>query len=268
MKHLTKFLALGAFCTLLAGLTSCNEEPEYATTILKESKSDITLYVGDSYSLVVDAAETNDLTWASDKEDIVSVENGVLTAKKPGKATITATNAANQTALTAKVIVRSGYFKLYEDKNLLFTMPLDSCIDFYFFDENTIIHECVLFHRSNTLSDDSWDWNGEEEGIYVEFGFRSDVEHNGEYIAPEAGTYDLDLGNWYFDYKCFFVEGTELYQSTWDTEWYDLFQSYEEDLTIKIEKKGNIYTVKRKGTDVRGYNFEFYYSGPMLNYQY
>ena len=267
MKHLTKILSLGAFCTLLAGLTSCNEEPEYATTILKQSKSDINLYVGDSFSLVVDAAETNDLTWASDKEDVVSVDKGVLTAKKSGKATITATNAANQTVFTAKVIVHLGYFKLYEGKNLLFTMPLDSCIDFYFFEENAIIHQCVLFPRSITMSDDSWDWNEKEEGIYVEFGFRSDVEHNGEYIAPEAGTYYLDLGNWYFDYECYFVQGTELHQTTWDGDWYNLFQGDEEDLTIKIEKKGNIYTVKRKGTDERGYNCEFYYSGPMLNHE-
>ena len=263
-------IRIGLAIALLTSLAACNEEPEYATSILEQSKSKIDLVIGETYSLIVNAAETSDLTWASDKEDIVSVENGVLSANKQGKATITATNANNQTVLTAKVVVHCGSFKVFEREKLLFTIPLDSCIDFYeIYDDQTIIHQCVLYPRSIAMSDDSWHWDGEETGVYVEFGFRSEGEaHNGEYIAPKAGTYDIELNSWYFDYECYFAPGTPLKSSIWEDSWYDLYRSDNDDLTIKIEKKGNIYTVKKKGIDQNGYNFEFSYSGPMLNYAY
>ncbi len=68
------------------------------------------LYVGGTATLSVTPAN-EEITWSSDKEDVATVANGVVTAHKAGSATITATaNADNTVKTTCTVQVKNIAF--------------------------------------------------------------------------------------------------------------------------------------------------------------
>lgn len=88
------------------------EEPPatVAVTGVTLNKTAITLYVGNTVTLsatVVPSDATNkNVTWSSDKESVASVNNGVVTAKAEGSATITVTTEDGDFTATCKVTVQ------------------------------------------------------------------------------------------------------------------------------------------------------------------
>ena len=71
----------------------------------KLNETEITMKKGDTFKLKVTNAGKK-VTWKSSNSAIVSVKNGKLTAKKKGKATITA--KTNGATLKCKITVESG----------------------------------------------------------------------------------------------------------------------------------------------------------------
>ncbi len=77
------------------------EKTTTSVTDIKLSKSSLNLTVGQSDTLTATVlpndATNKDVIWKSSDDTIASVENGKVTAKKAGKATITVTSADNET---------------------------------------------------------------------------------------------------------------------------------------------------------------------------
>lgn len=89
-------------------LTSCKDEPKENVSITMTEK-EISLTVGESQRMGVkilpeDAMDKN-IEWKSSDEEIVTVTDGVVTAKKEGEATVTATT--NKKSDSCKVTVKA-----------------------------------------------------------------------------------------------------------------------------------------------------------------
>ena len=91
------------------GTLSTEAPVEPTVTSVTLDKTAATIKVGETVTLTatVNDGLTPALTWASDKEDIATVENGVVTAKAAGTATITVTAAEGVTA-TATITVEAA----------------------------------------------------------------------------------------------------------------------------------------------------------------
>lgn len=90
------------------GITaSCNVKVLSKVTSISLNKTELNLNKGDTYNLIYtiapDDAANKDVEWSSSNIDVVSVENGKITAKKPGIATITV--KATETGLSSSCSV-------------------------------------------------------------------------------------------------------------------------------------------------------------------
>lgn len=80
-------------------------------TSIKLNKSSVSMENGKSIRLTAKTSNGSKVKWKVDKKSIVSInENGVVTAKKPGTATITAT--ADKTSVTCRITVKKPTVQL------------------------------------------------------------------------------------------------------------------------------------------------------------
>ena len=268
MKHLTKFLALGAFCTLLAGLTSCNEEPEYAQTVIEDfGKKDLTaLTIGETFSPVLSSDEKTGLTWTSADESIASVSaEGVITGVAKGKTTITAKDTNGNSIAEIKVIVLNNQFILAENGKQISSFSLDSCMDAWTLKEETgletgnFYHVLMCYRKSISSNGHGWFlYPAEESGFACEIPLLIEHALSDEYIPIKAGTYKIDL-DWDFDYKYMNTE----YE--YDDDWIYLFQgSWYQKFMIDIKKSCEKYSFKLTGKDVYGRDWFLAYNGKIF----
>ena len=117
MKHILKTCAAFFVATsLVFSLASCKSEDDdsnpVAVTSVELSDTTATITVGGTKTLTAtvkpDNATDKTVTWTSDKTEVATVENGVVTAKKAGTATITAT-AGDKTATCAVTVSEVTY---------------------------------------------------------------------------------------------------------------------------------------------------------------
>ncbi|MBP5319227.1 MAG: Ig-like domain-containing protein [Paludibacteraceae bacterium] len=270
MKHLTKFLALGAFCTLLAGLTSCNEEPEYAQTVLTApQKGTVMLAVGDTYSLVTIASEKNNMTWTSDKEDVATVSaEGLITAVGKGKAVISAQLGGETVASLNVQVFKSNCFVVLEKGKVVGTLPLDSCIDAWYLHRRLSETKGEYYHvlqpYSKTLASNGWgnlSYKETEAGIKLEIPLL--LEHNlqdmDDYTPLKAGTYSIMTG-WDFD---FIYRYTEMdHNDTWTYAW--PYDGTSPKIPFELKKDGSTYSFSYSGTDEFGRSIFFSYKGKIV----
>lgn len=94
------------------GITAtCNVKVLSKVTSISLNKTELSLNKGDTYNLTYtiapDDAANKDVEWSSSNADIVSVENGKVTAKKAGNATITIKAKETGISSSCKVTVTS-----------------------------------------------------------------------------------------------------------------------------------------------------------------
>ena len=94
------------------GITAtCNVKVLSKVTSISLNKSELSLNKGDTYDLTYtiapDDAANKDVEWSSSNDDVVSVENGKITAKKAGNATITIKAKETGISSSCKVTVTS-----------------------------------------------------------------------------------------------------------------------------------------------------------------
>lgn len=114
------------------GITAtCNVKVLSKVTSISLNKSELSLNKGDTYDLTYtiapDDAANKDVEWSSSNADVVSVENGKITAKKAGNATITikaketGISSSCKVTVTAKVenieLLKESY-TMIKDKKL------------------------------------------------------------------------------------------------------------------------------------------------------
>lgn len=79
-------------------------KPEETNQLITTSQTDFSLNVGESKEIAVTVTpEGTSVTWKSDNESIATVENGKVTAKGEGTATITATTEDGKSSISVKV---------------------------------------------------------------------------------------------------------------------------------------------------------------------
>lgn len=87
------------------GLTSCDS---YERTQVEEeiyvNKSEISMFVGESQTLLVSPADKGSVSWAVDAPDIVQVTDGVVVGLAPGSTTITATRGNSTFTIAVTVM--------------------------------------------------------------------------------------------------------------------------------------------------------------------
>ena len=117
MKRFFKLCAiLVVASSILFSLASCKSEDDdsspVAVTSVELSETTATITVGGTKTLTAtvkpDNATDKTVTWTSDKTEVATVENGVVTAKKAGTATITA-KAGDKTATCAVTVSEVTY---------------------------------------------------------------------------------------------------------------------------------------------------------------
>lgn len=96
-----------------------NPAPVLVTSVTLNT-SELSLYTGQSETLIVTVAPDNatnpDVTWSSDKPEVATVENGEVTAKAAGTATITATAAdGSGKSANCKVTVTQSEYSISAD---------------------------------------------------------------------------------------------------------------------------------------------------------
>lgn len=80
-------------------------------TTVKLNKTSLSLEHGESFQLTASVSTNASVVWKTNRKSIVSItEDGLVTAQKPGEATITA--SADSTKVTCKVTVRKPKIKL------------------------------------------------------------------------------------------------------------------------------------------------------------
>lgn len=92
------------------GITAtCNVKVLSKVTSISLNKTELSLNKGDTYDLTYtiapDDAANKDVEWSSSNDDVVSVENGKITAKKAGNATITIKSKETGISSSCKVTV-------------------------------------------------------------------------------------------------------------------------------------------------------------------
>ena len=86
-------------------------------------KNTLELYTGDTASLIAtvqpDNATNKNVTWSSDKPEVATVENGKVTAKAAGTATITVTTEDGEKTATCTVTVTDKTYAISADATVL-----------------------------------------------------------------------------------------------------------------------------------------------------
>jgi len=120
--------------TVTATNDSGSDSEEYTLTIKAVSVTDVSLdkdtlslYIGGSETLTAiitpDNASNKSLTWSSDNQNVATVENGKVTAKAAGTATITVTTEDGSKTATCQVTVLHSNLKYFERKEASCTEP-------------------------------------------------------------------------------------------------------------------------------------------------
>ena len=114
MKLLNRITS--AICSfLMMALISCTEEPApIAVTSVTLDSSSITLVEGETYELMATVspsnAENKKVIWTSSNSSVASVKEGVVTALKAGKATVTAKSDDGGKTATCEVTVNAKVY--------------------------------------------------------------------------------------------------------------------------------------------------------------
>lgn len=121
MKKAIKFLMMAIAFISAAAFTACSDDDNENTTLSKFTIDPTAVTLTPGESLTVNAqffpenVSDKTVVWTSSDTEVATVENGVVTAIKPGSATITATPSANPSMaktlnlnVTAKALTASG----------------------------------------------------------------------------------------------------------------------------------------------------------------
>ncbi|MBP5319229.1 MAG: Ig-like domain-containing protein [Paludibacteraceae bacterium] len=268
MNKAFKLGAIGLLCGLLGALTACNEEPEYAQSVVKTiDKNGIVLVAGETYSAAVAGGEN--LTWTSDKEAVAAVSaEGLVTAVGPGKATIKALNGETEVLSVKVQVLAKSSFTLFENGKVLLSVAIDSCmdawydIDQYDGDDYYVMHNLLFYTK--TISSDGAGWvifpdnDGKTVGAVVEIPLSFVQPFYGEYPGLPAGQYRIQHDSYDFDYK--FVNANDV-EGNWD--WVYAYWNYSTNYYLDLQKTGDNYSVKYTGVDDYKRQWQLLYSGKM-----
>ena len=122
--------AAGTFdFTVTAANSAGSISKEFTLTVtqpvtgVKLNQSALTLVEGGTVTLIAtvepEDATNPAVTWSTNAENIATVDNGVVTAKAPGEATITATTVDGGYKATCKVTVQAKTYQISMDKSTL-----------------------------------------------------------------------------------------------------------------------------------------------------
>lgn len=124
MKKVKTFLLVFMLCAFTICTATVNAAPKQ-----KLSKTNVTLCAGNTYRLKVKGTKPTKVKWKSSKKKVVKIsKKGVLTAKKAGKAVITAkvgskTYKCKVKVYSAKLNLSYVHLHLGESTQLLFNTP-------------------------------------------------------------------------------------------------------------------------------------------------
>ncbi|MCR4993530.1 MAG: extracellular solute-binding protein [Lachnospiraceae bacterium] len=104
-KKLSFVLGALLVCALVIGLVKTS--PVDAASKVKLNAKKKTIYIGEKFQLELEGA-TGDVKWSTSKKKIATVENGVVTAVKKGKTTITAKDLTTNKAYKCKITVKKN----------------------------------------------------------------------------------------------------------------------------------------------------------------
>lgn len=144
------------------------------------NKDELTLKPDDTEELSVifnpTSAENKKVTWTSSNSNIVTVENGKITAIKPGKVTIKATSEAGNFEATCKVIVLSDPIESIKFAEESKTVYVGANIELETIStpENTIINDPI--------------WRSSDETVAV-------VDEDGLLTALQVGTTTITISD-------------------------------------------------------------------------
>lgn len=162
-----KILAMFCVVYLAAVMALTVSASEKAS--LKLNKSELTLYVGDTYTLKPTVTGKSDkVTWKSSSKSVATVSNGKIKAKKAGKTTITA--KANGKTRKCVVTVKRvpAYVKAYKkllSKSTIGTRkwPASQCSFAFAYIDNNSVPELVIQSY----------WSGSMFGYYEIYTYRN-----------------------------------------------------------------------------------------------
>ena len=104
-KKLSFVLGALLVCALVIGLVKTS--PVDAASKVKLSAKKKTIYIGEKYQLELEGV-TGDVKWSTSKKKVATVDNGVVTAVKNGKTTITAKDLTTNKAYKCKITVKKN----------------------------------------------------------------------------------------------------------------------------------------------------------------
>ncbi len=153
------FLAVkaGSSDPVIAGLAveKKSGEPDKVVTGVTLDQKSLTMEVGSTATLkaTITPADATDktLTWSSSNQDAVSVQNGVLTAKKPGTAIITVTTANGKTAIcTVTVAEQIAVTGVTLNKNQVVLAPGENETLIATIEPSNAVNKYISWASSNT----------------------------------------------------------------------------------------------------------------------
>ena len=267
-------IRIGLAIALLTSLAACNEEPEYATTVIKDLGKEVkVLFVNETFSPVASAAEISNLSWESSNESVATVsEDGVITAVGKGKAVIKAIDSENKTISETTIVVVHNQFAIINNGKLVTTFNLDSCMDAWCLSSQVSETEGMYYHilkcYTKSLSSDGYggiNWSGNEKQFLIEIPLLFKHELSDEYTPLNTGSYDIYIG-WDFDY---IFKHTDLeYDGDWINAWqYTTYGNYPEIL-LNVKKNGEKYSFTLTREDEYGRQYFLAYNGKIFEQYY
>ena len=104
-KKLSFVLGALLVCALVIGMVKTS--PVDAATKVKLSAKKKTIYIGEKFQLELEGAK-GDVKWSTSKKKIATVKDGVVTAVKNGKTTITAKDLTTKKSYKCKITVKKN----------------------------------------------------------------------------------------------------------------------------------------------------------------
>ena len=104
-KKLSFVLGVLLVCALVIGLV--NVSPVSAASKVKLNAKKKTIYIGEKFQLELEGAK-GEVKWSTSKKKVATVENGVVTAVKNGKTTITAKDLSTNKSYKCKITVKKN----------------------------------------------------------------------------------------------------------------------------------------------------------------